>query len=270
MTRRLFGLSTGWLVLAIVVAIALAVGLLTFAAFIGMGFWSYFWSGVGSALLSTAIAVLISEIVLKPLLVRDLLSMTKLRTRVADISMRDLGPANRVQWDELYASARVIDLVVDSPAAWMERDLERVIACAARRSHVRVFLPSTDGPIGRQVLDTESGLREAWTRRQNKHMQASLEIWFLHAAPSSFMGRFDDEVVVAIEAGLPVEAKPKIYLHVGTEGNSDVQTWIKDRWQWADSRIEGISAWASPKSPPEPAEVRAGLGTKLDDLGGTK
>lgn len=267
MTRRMLGLSTGWLVLAVVVAIVLAVGMLTFAASIGTGFWSFFWSAVGSALLSTALALLISEVVLKPLLVRDLLSMTQLRARMADISMRDLGPANRVRWEELYISAREIDLVVDSPAAWMERDLERVIGCAARRVHVRVFLPAPNGVVERQVLDTESGLREAWTRRQNKHKRAVLEVWFLREHPTAFMARFDDEVVVAIDAGLPVEAKPTVYLHVGTEGTSDVQGWIRDRWQWADSKIDGTLAWASPRSAPDPTEVREGLQTKLDQAG---
>ena len=267
MSKRMLGLSTGWLVLAVVVAVALAVGMLTFAASIGSGFWSFFWSGVGSALLSTALALLISEVVLKPLLVRDLLSMTQLRARMADISMRDLGPANRVGWGDLYASAREIDLVVDSPAGWMERDLERVIGCSARRAHVRVFLPVPNGVLEGQVLATESGLREAWTRRQNKHKRAMLEVWFLRESPTAFMARFDGEVVVAIDAGLPVEAKPTVYLHVGTEGTSDVQRWITDRWQWADSDIDGTLAWASPRSAPDSAEVREGLKTKLDEVG---
>ncbi|MHA7245064.1 hypothetical protein [Paeniglutamicibacter antarcticus] len=250
------------------IAIGLAIGMLTLAASIKTGFWSFLWSGVGSALLSTALALVISEIVLKPLLVRDLLGMTQLRDRIADISMRDLGPANRVRWEELYSSAKDIDLVVDSPTVWMERDLERVVACASRRSRVRVFLPSTDGPLRDEVNGTESGLREAWIRRQNKHERAVLEVWYLKLEPTSFMGRFDDEVVVAIDAGLPIETKSKIYLHLGTEGTSDVQTWIKDRWQWADSDVEGTLAWASPKPLPEPAEVRKSLGTKLKDTGG--
>lgn len=268
MAKRLLGLSTGWLVLAVVIAIFLAIGTLTFAASIKTGFWAFLWSGVGSALLSTALALLMSEIVLKPLLVRDLLSMTQLRDRVADISMRDLGPADRVRWEKLYPLARAIDLVVDSPTAWMERDLERVIACAARESRVRVFLPAPEGDIERQVLDAELGLREAWTRRQNKHKRAVLEVWFLTEKPTSFMGRFDDEVVVAIDAGLPIESKSKIYLHLGTEGTSDVQMWIKDRWQWADSGIDGTLAWASLKSSPDPAKVREGLATKLAEVGG--
>jgi len=265
--KRMLGLSTGWLTVALVVASVGAIGFITLAGAIGTGFWSFFFSGVGSALLSTALALLISEIVLKPLLVHDLLSMTQLRDRIADISMRDLGPASRVRWEELYATSGKIDLVVDSPAGWVDRDLERVIACSARNCQVRVFLPPSTGDIEKQVADAELKLRQGWTRRQEKDKRAALEVWFLNEIPTSFMGRFDDEVVVAMDAGLPDEAKQKIYLHVGSKGSSDVQTWINDRWQWTDSDI-GKVAWVSPKSPPDPDAVRKGLGTKLDDAEG--
>lgn len=259
------GLSTGWLMLAIVSAIAVAVGTLAFAASVGTGFWSYLLSGVGSALLSTAVALLISEIVLKPLLVRDLLSMTHLRDRVADIAMRDLGPSSRVDWRELYESSREIDIVVDAPSAWVERDLELVVACASRKCRVRIFLPPPEGTLEGQVVDAESSLREAWTRRQDDSSKAVLEVWFLKEKPTSFMSRFDGEVVLAVDAGLSVEVKSKLYLHVGTAGTSDVQTWIKDRWQWAEAGIDGTVAWNSPKLPLDPAVVREGLRTKLNE-----
>lgn len=263
----MLALSTGWLALSAVVATFFAIVLLTFAAAIQPGFWSFVLSGVGSALLSTALALLISEIFLKPLLVRDLLSMTRLRDRFAEISMRDVGPAGRVNWEELYAAARNIDLVIESPTAWMERDLERVLACAARQTYVRVFLPWPAGELSDQVLNAESTLKEAWSRREPKHKRAVLEVWFLKEKPTSFMGRFGDEVVVAVDAGLPTEAKQKMYLHLGINGSSDLQTWIKDRWQWTESKIQGDLAWTSPKSPPDPATVREGLQTKLDDEG---
>ena len=260
-------LSTGWLPFALSAAVAAAIGLLILAGSIGTGFWSFFWSGIGAALLSTALALLISEVVLKPLFVRDLLSIANLRTRFADISMREVGPLNRIRWAELYSTAREIDLVVADPSPWMARDLDLVVACAARRVRVRVFLASPEGSGKEQVTSAEAGLREAWTRRQNKHRRADLEIWFLSTAPTSFMARFDDEVVVAIDAGLAVEAKPELFLQIGYEGASDVQSWIRDRWQWAES-MEGLTpAWASRKQSPEPSEVRGRLGTRLDDPG---
>lgn len=264
MDRRILWLSTGWLLLALSAAVAIAIGLLILAGSIGTGFWSYFWSAIGAALLSAALALLISEVVLKPLFVRDLLGIANLRTRFADISMREIGPLNRIGWGELYANAREIDLVIADPGSWMARDLDYVVACAARRVRVRIFLAKPQGATSEQVTFAEAGLREAWTRRQNKHKRAELEIWFLDTAPTSFMARFDDEVVVAIDAGLAVEAKPDLLLHIGYEGASDVQSWIRDRWQWAESMEGTTPAWASKKPSPEPGEVRERLGTRLD------
>ncbi|WP_146035575.1 hypothetical protein [Microbacterium testaceum] len=261
--EKLTRLSTGWVVAAISLLSALSVAILIFAGSLGTGFWSLFWSALGSAVLSTALALLISEIILKPVLVRDLLSMTRLRDRVEEIALRDLGPSVRVPWSDLYSAAREIDLLIDAPAAWIERDLDRVIACAGRRSRVRVFLPSPESALAVQVNAAEAHLREAWERRQNKDSKAELEIWFLEDQPDSFMARFDDEIVVAIDAGLRSEAKSTVYLHVRADGDSDVQTWLRDRWQWADNH-SATPAWQSPKPRVRTRDIRGRLGTKLD------
>ena len=266
MARRLLGLSTGWLVVVIVGAIALAIGLLALAASIEPGFFSYLCSGLSSGLFSTSLALLISEVVLKPLLVRDMLSMTKLRDRIAEISMRDIGPMDRIPWTSLYASSKKIDVVVDAPDIWVDRDLQRVISRTEGKSLVRIFLPPLGGDLDTQITAAESKLREAWTRRNTKHPKAELEIWFLRNTPLSFMARFDESVVVAIDAGMHSEAKPTMYLQIDIDGTSDVQSWIRDRWQWADEDdLDAESAWSSPKMPPSAIEVRERLGTKLEN-----
>lgn len=81
------------------------------------------------------------------------------------------------------------------------------------------------------------------------------------------MARFDQETVIAIEAGLVDEAKTVMLLHLETEGGSDVHGWVSDRWKWAE--VDGImstltEAWFSRKGPRSSEESREDLGTRLD------
>lgn len=283
MNSRLFGLSTGWLVAAMLLATGCSLGSLIYASALAAGFWSFFWAAVGSALLSTVLALGVSEVVLKPLFTADLLRLAHLEARFSSIALRDVGLQDRIDWRSLYSKASEIDIVVDDPKAWMSRDLDNVIACAARRARVRIFMPAPEGDASRQVadllsvpldgyreqvLDVEKRVKEAWTRRQGKHVQAEIQIHFLLTAPASFMARFDDEVVIAIEAGLGREAKPIMYMHAGYKGTADVQGWIQDRWQWLQVAGNTTSGWASRKMETSSAEVRKQLGTRLAEEGG--
>lgn len=197
--------------------------------------------GLASAFLSIALALTVTELLLKPIFARDLIRLAQLKRRIDDIGLNDLAAESRIPWDVEYGGGDNLELVVLQPRYWLERDLGRLLARGASRDlTVDVSFPEP-GEVSRTAalalgVDPESYRREvesvandleqAW-KTLDESRRPLLRIHWITSPPSGFFFASSRTYIVGIQPGVRAPGLQPLYLHVSRGPTSDVSEWLR-------------------------------------------
>lgn len=251
-------ISTGWIVVSIVLAIALAI-----ASFVGTAFaegaWQSIVSGLGSAFLSLALALLVTEVFLRPLFTTDVIQVAGLSRRVADLGFRDLKSESAVDFATFYRQGGDVWVLVQNPPTWTSRDLEHVLDSAEfKRAKYTIIFPQP-GVVSRtvaasigvdptafeaSVTEAAATLEREW--RARKIAGSSVVINYLEVVPRSFLATNGSTALLGVETPVYKSTHRSMVVEIDLGNNSDVESWIRKSKTAIDSLVENPAAWTSP------------------------
>jgi len=237
-------------------------------------------ASVGAAVLPIGIALIITDVILKPVFTRELLNLAQLEKRVSDIGFQDLTPSGSVPWAELYASSSLIDAVITHPEAWLHENLDRILECGRRKTSVRLYLADPlsvasarmaddmNIPVASykaQILRLPEQIRDRWKSAVGLHPGASIEIWYLRDPVSGPLFRFDKSTVVGLTSGPVQGLRSWMYMQFERSALTDVGEWLDRSWRDVEQSVSLPEAWTSKATDRTPEGTRERLESVLRD-----
>lgn len=286
MAKRSFQVTNAWLTFWAVGAAVAGLALLTLAAWIQVGsgwdtgpraFFGQLAAALGGAGVSLGIALLISEVGLKPAFVSELFKVANLQERVQEIGFRDFGEPTGIDFPTLFSKAASVEVLISHPSLWAAQHRSAVLACARRHCVVKLYLPKPESDfsassaavfgLGQSEYNAQierfvEDFKNGWSEVQPVHYGSELQILFVELAPQGDMYLFGTESVITVTGGAAEGPGAWLYLHQAA-GESDAHRWLDARWARIRSRCVPGLAWASSRPPLVDDEVAERLGTEL-------
>lgn len=149
-----------------IIAILLGIGLIVLDYFVKNEYFSLGLMSLSSASLSIAGALLITEWIIKPLYVRDVLHVANLSSEIHNLGLRHIKTSHKVGWAEIFAGASDITAAAGNENAFRSGPWVAIMdAARAATREVRVHISmrlANDGfgaTIERQWRDNGCGAR---------------------------------------------------------------------------------------------------------------
>lgn len=287
MTNRSFELTRTWLVVAAAMTTLVGIVLLVLsAAYDGFwsaevstswsAFWTQFLATIGAALIPIGVALIITEVILKPVFSRELLALAHLKQRVADIGFEEFGPSQRVGWTDLFNSSSSPKFYITHPESWLHANRDNVFNVARRGGSIEIYLASPTDPatdklaeaIGidpesyrAQILECTEKLRVSWVGITGMDPKARLEVLYTKSSPVGSIFVFDRATVFELHVSPQDQSQSRMYLRFGDTASSDVGQWVDSVWAGIKAGREPVEAWRSEKVDRSPAGTKQRLGT---------
>lgn len=253
-----FALTRATLVIAVLLIAGASVGCFVWAAN-SSGTQSAIAVALASTFLSIGVAILVTEVALKPIFTRDILQLIGLRQRLHDLGLMDITSENGAAWEELYETSNSIAVVVTRPNNWRDNHLPRLLAAAKSRPvAVDIYFPDPDSPAAEHVAayldvdapaykaevaqaaeDVESAWKSAKSTDPAIHRKATLTIQYLTSAAQHHIVRFDTGFVLVMPPTTPERTGWHLALRFRSAAKSDATDWIEERWQRMTTRASG-------------------------------
>lgn len=236
----------------------------------------------GSAGVSVSVALVVTDVILKPGFTRELFRIANLSERLKTTGIRELGLSDRVDWNGRMTTSSEVKMVVAQPDLWRANHLDQLLARAKRNTKTELYVTNPTGPgspvaaarfgyeeafYSEQVSEFVDICRERWLNLPNRHLHASLTIYYMGEAPTSTMFQFDTVSVFGIPNKLSDKAPSILYLELG-HSDSDVNNWAESKWQELSRIREAAPAWSSPAIRISESDLREELGALPVPSGG--
>ncbi len=128
---------------------------------------------LSSAAISIAGALLITEWILKPLYVRDILNVARLSADVHHSGLEFIGSAQDVNWSKYLSGNHPVEMAIGTPGLLFNSGVWASLRKAARADQKLVRL---HGPSSEFTKDTMHELGEAWRSARCDEKGSKLEI----------------------------------------------------------------------------------------------
>ncbi|QNO38378.1 hypothetical protein H4J02_05015 [Protaetiibacter sp. SSC-01] len=249
---------TGWIVAAIVVFAALAVGGFVWSAN-EQGAAQGALSGIASAFVSVALALLISEILLKPILAEDIRNAAGLSRRVTDLGLRDMLPEGKVDFADFYRDGGAIWMVVVQPSSWLARDIDEVVQSAkSKPSEFEIAFPEPGAVsdamalvLGKdseayraEVLAAAAELERRW-RSESISNGSKLTIHWMGAPPSNFFGVSSQRCLIGIEPAAHRTGLGGVVVSIDRSTGTDIDSWVERVLSSSKAAVADPPVWVS-------------------------
>lgn len=218
-------------------------------------------SSVASASLSVALALLVTEFVVKPVLAKDLVAMAHLSKRIDLIGLRDLCEESKVDWDRFYAESDSIWVTAVDARYWFTRDSRRLLNAASERQvTVDIALPDdaefdfTANLLGRDpavhrsdVASVSRDLQQAWTDGGSIRPGSRLTVHSYSGPVRTFLASNGRTAILGVSAPIPNASDAPLYLVIDLSNGSDVGRWLGSSIASAKSKVQEVPIWESPR-----------------------
>lgn len=196
-------------------ALALGVVMMLFAGAIDSERWEATISALASALLSIAGALFITELVLKPLYVRDILQVARLSADVHETGLKAVARASRLQWAEHLAGSDDLKIVAGNLNAFRIALWGHVMtASRAKKRVVTIFVADDQSP---SVAAQE--LVEQWRKNGCGDRGSTIRIVPERHIPQSLLLANDRSFIVAL-AEDPLNDDPVMLVFSASTGEA--------------------------------------------------
>lgn len=224
--------------------------------------WGEYAVTAGFSFLSVALALLVTEILLKDAFAKDLLSLTELRRRFRDIGLEDLSSGSNNGWERVTDGTRSLLVVLPRPMAWVDSEsgaLRELVESSGVSVTVSFADPSQFDSVMTQLHDFGEStyaadvalavqrLTQAWNSSWIAHSGSSLTINYLDTVVNGSMIHGDRWVELSFPQAVgEIGAKPLV-VKLKAQTESDVGRWVQNAIRAVDSATQEVPVWQSHK-----------------------
>ncbi|MDQ0261031.1 hypothetical protein J2W20_002945 [Sinomonas atrocyanea] len=203
----------------VAISIASGLALTLWSASITNPFWQPLLAAVGSTAISISGALLITEVILKPLYVRDVLDVARLSSEVYGSGLSSITRANKLSWEKYLSGTGDINIAVSNQALLNAGAWQQIVEDVPRKKRqINIFVPNTDG--GKEIA---THLESSWGRNECNTGGSILKIVPLDSVTQGIIVVCDSFTVASI-AEDPSYDNPLVVAFRQSNGNADDST----------------------------------------------
>ncbi|MGF9662345.1 hypothetical protein AAIH25_10785 [Arthrobacter crystallopoietes] len=229
-------------------------------------------SALATTLLSLAIATTLSEVLLKPVFVADIVRFVELRERLKKTGIHQIGSQSDIKWQDLFDNSSTIKLVITRPKYWQDSHLARFIARAGPATRrVELYFPNPDlvekdaqtvsdlvainlgydpKAYKEELLLAAKDIESAWVRNKAQTQKSTLTIEYLDSVPLHELASFDDNVIVIVPPVVADRTAEHLASHFVASKSTEAREWVEARWRSLTSSTHPVPKYSDRPSNP--------------------